>query len=315
MSWLVTLQGAPEDEGLRGRFEAWRNADPAHAKAYALVAGVWDLPEMDVVADRLVARAEHGRAGSAPVVSEYGRPNRKLLRKAIMAAAAVALLAVGIQQYPALRLQWRADYVTATGFRDEISLPDGSRMILNTASAVALDFEGGNRSVMLLQGEAYFDVVPDPARPFRVTAVFSEVEVTGTAFSVRTEDDQDTVVLEHGHVDVALLPARTDLASLEPGESITATATALSAVRKTDPATSLAWLHGRLVFEDQPFGRVIDEIGRYYGYPVIVANGRLGRVKISGNYRLDNPEGVIRSLATAAGASVTRIPGGILLLR
>ncbi|WP_411033688.1 FecR family protein [Shinella sp. BYT-45] len=315
LNWLFLLQADPQDAALRAAFETWHGADPAHARTFAAVAGAWDLPEMDTVARTIASRIGYTtHAGDAPVV-RYRRPKRNIAARVALAAAAAVILAIGIQRYPLLMVQWQADYVTATGVRDEITLPDGSRMTLNTASAVSVDFEGTKRSIALLQGEAYFDVAHDPARPFTVAAAFSEVEVKGTAFSVRTDSDADTVVLERGHVDVARLPERKDTASLEAGESITASAETLSAVRKTDTAASLAWLQGRLVFEDQPFGRVIGEVGRYYGQPVIVANGALRGIRINGSYRVDDPERVIRSLATAAGASVTRIPGGLLILR
>jgi transmembrane sensor len=315
LNWLFTLQAEPDDQRLRADFEAWRNSDPAHWKTFAEVAGAWDLPEMDLVAADLAARTGHSGTSRDANVIEYRRPKRSLWTSAAMAAAAVILLAVGIRQYPVLMLQWRADYQTATGALEEITLPDGSRMTLNTASAVALDFEGAKRSVTLLQGEAYFDVVPDPSRPFTVASAFAEVEVKGTAFSVRTETTLDSVILERGHIDVAHLPDRTDRASLEAGDSITASAIALSEVRKTGSAASLAWLKGMAVFEDRPFGQVLKEVGRYYGHSIVVANGNLDQIRVNGNYRLDNPERVIRSLATAAGASVTRLPGGILILR
>lgn len=315
LNWLFTLQAEPDDQRLKAKFEAWRNSHPSHSEAFAAVSGAWDLPEMDMVAADVAARTGHVGQTPDAVIVEYRRPKRNPWTIAAMATAAVILVAVGIQQYPVLMLQWHADYQTATGGREEITLPDGSRMTLNTASAVTLDFEGARRSVTLLQGEVYFDVVPDPSRPFTVGAAFSEVEVKGTAFSVRTERELDTVVLEHGHVDVARPTERTETASLEPGESIIVSATGLSAVTKTDAASSLAWLKGMVVFEDRPFGQVVREFGRYYGHRIVVANGDLDQVRVNGNYRLDNPERAIRSLATAAGASVTRLPGGILILR
>lgn len=306
LDWLLLLQAAPQDATLKARFEAWRRADPAHAETFALVAGAWDLPEMDIVAHDIASR---------PGSRQTPRPVRRgRWAAAAMAMAAAVLLAVGVQQYPLLRLQWQADYITATGARDVVTLPDGSVMTLNTGSAVTVDFEGRRRSVTLLQGEAYFDVVPDTSRPFKVAAAFSEVEVKGTAFSVLRDSDEDTVVLERGHVDVTRLPERTDMASLEPGESITATATALSAVKKTDAATSLAWLQGRLVFQDQPFGAVLKQLGRYYRHSIVVTDSRLASLRVNGNYRLDDPERIVRSLATATGAAVTRLPGGILIL-
>lgn len=315
LDWFAMLQGYPGDKRLRAEFDAWRRADPANAEAFARVAGVWSLPELDVIAGDVAATAQGVLHSAEPAVVPFPPARRNRWRQAAMAVAAAILVAIGIQQYPVMMLQWRADYHTATGARQEITLPDGSRMTLNTASAVSLDFEGPKRSVTLLQGEAYFDVVPDPSRPFTVSAAFSEVEVKGTAFAVRTESGMDTVVLERGLVDVAGLAATDEAASLHPGETVTATATGLSVVRSTDPAVALSWRDGRLVFENQPFERVLREIGRYYPHSIIVANDRVGRARVTGNYRLDEPERTIRSLAAVAGGNVTRIPGGILILR
>lgn len=314
LNWLFTLQAAPENPQIRAEFETWRRADAAHGEAFAVVADAWVLPDMDTVASEVAQRTQYPPRSVGNVV-QLPRSRRRSWANAAMAVAATLLIAVGVQQYPALKLRWQADYLTVAGARQEITLPDGSRMILNTASAVSLDFEGTKRSVTLLQGEAYFDVVPDASRPFTVAAAFSEVKVKGTAFSVRSENQQDTVVLERGLVDVSRLPDREQTASLKPGESIVATETSLSAVQQADPATSLAWLWGQLIFEDRPFDQVLGEVARYYGHSIIVANGRLAQIKINGNYRLNDPERAVRSLATAAGASVTRIPGGILILR
>lgn len=315
LNWLFALQGDPDDTRLRLEFETWRDSDPAHMEAFSIVSAAWNLPEMDMVAVDLVASTGYAQRKHETAVLPFPNLQRRKWAAGGMAVAAMALIAIAVQQYPALMLRWQADYLTAIGMRDEISLPDGSRMTLNTASAVSLDFEGAKRSVTLLQGEAYFDVVPNPSRPFTVTAAFSEVVVKGTAFSVRTEGVRDTIVLEHGHVDITRLQEKADKVSLEPGESITASATALSVATKVDATASLAWLGGMIVFEDKPLGQVLGEIGRYYSHPVIVANGALDQVRVNGNYRIDNPERAIRSLATAAGATATRLPGGILILR
>lgn len=315
LNWFTLLQGYPDDEGLKAKFEQWRTSDPANAEAFFHVAGVWDLPELDVIAADVGKTLGHTRSPEWSTHASPSRSWRATWSNAALAAAAVIVLAIGIRQYPAIILQWRADYQTETGARETITLPDGSHMILNTASAVSLDFEGDKRSVALLQGEAYFDIVPDALRPFKVTAAFSEVEVKGTAFAVRSDPDMDTVVLERGHVDVTRLPARDYKAELNPGESITATATALSAVSAANPETALSWREGRLVFENQPFGQVLHEIGRYYGHSIVLTSDRVSKARVTGNYRLDNPERTIRSLAATVGGTVTRVPGGILILR
>jgi transmembrane sensor len=309
LDWLLCLQAAPQDIDLRSRFEAWCRAMPSHAAAFDRVASTWDMPELAMATERLVQANATARLPQ-PV---HRRPGRVVSISA--AIAATVLIAAGINLYPGLMLRWQADYMTATGSKEQITLPDGSVMTLNTASAASLDFAAGRRSVKLLEGEAFFDVVPDAAHPFTVAGRFSEVKVKGTGFSVRTGPDEDLVVLEHGAIEVSRLPGRTETARLAPGEMIIATAGSLSAVRKTDTAGSLAWLQGRIVFDGQPLSQVIAEVGRYYPAPVVITSSAARKVVVSGNYRLTDPEGTIRSLATAAGATVTKVPGGILILR
>lgn len=315
LDWFTRLQGYPDDQGLKAAFEKWQMENVAHAKAFDQVAGVWNLRELDIIAADLSEKHDFARSSQGACVASLVRPRRRVWAKTMLAIAAALLIAVCIPQYQIFNLQLRSDYITSTGSQEQITLPDGSRMTLNTASAVSLDFEGNKRSVTLLQGEAYFDVVSDASRPFIVEATLSRVEVKGTAFSVRTTSDKDTVILERGIVDVSLLQAANDRAVLHPGETISATATALSPVDKIDTATMLAWREGRIIFTGQPFGQVLEEIGRYYDHSIFVLNDQLKQKRLSGNYRLDHSERTVRSLATAAGATVTRLPGGILILR
>nr|WP_237371150.1 FecR domain-containing protein [Rhizobium sp. SL42] len=307
LDWLLRLQSRPEDAAERARFEQWCRQDPRHAETYARLVALGAMPELEAATQRLARQDGE--------ILQFTTPTRPRVWRWAGAIAASILLAVGIQQYPGLMIRWQADYQTATGSKQELDLPDGSRMTLNTASAVALDFEDGRRSVKLLQGEAFFDVVPDAAHPFKVAGHFSEVEVKGTGFSVRTDDQEDLVVLQHGAVQVVHLPDRASTAHLDPGQSISATATSLSPVASVSTENALAWLEGRIVFSERRLSSVLDEVGRYYPSPVIIANNRVGHVLVSGNYRLTDPEGTIRSLASAAGASVSRLPGGILILQ
>lgn len=309
LDWFTALQGYPDDKQLQADFQAWLHKDPRNAAAYTKIAGVWDLGELDDIA------ADMGRAGadipSAPI-PKLSRPVPFFRMGAIMAAA--IFIAVGVAQYPALMMKWRSDFQTVAGMSEDVVLPDGSRMTLNTATAVALDFEGGRRSVHLLQGEAYFDVVHDDARPFKVVAGYAEVVVKGTAFGVRNDGAKDVVTLERGIVDVFRITDKNDSVELRPGEMVTATATVLSSIQSADPSTALAWRYGRLIFENQPFEKIVDELARYYGKSIIVTSNRIGQAQVTGNYMLDNPERVIRSLAATIGASVTRLPGGIIIL-
>ncbi|MBN9057942.1 MAG: FecR family protein [Rhizobiales bacterium] len=315
LDWFTRLRNAtPEDAG-EAEFAAWLRQNPRHAEAFDDLEAIWGSPAfLGAVRSLPVATPAAASARRAVEPRPHARPSRKLPVR-FGAIAAMLLLAIGVWQAPALILRWQADYVTAVGDRATIALPDGSSMILNTASAVALDFENGRRNVRLLQGEAFFDVRHDPAHPFRVAGRFGAIEVKGTAFSVREDGARDTVILERGRVEVRLVADEAAQATLEPGQQVVASANALSAVEPADPVTALAWRQGRIVFDDQPFETVLAELRRYRSAPVVVTTGLAEDFRVSGNYRTTDIDGALRSLAAAAGVDVTTLPGGILILR
>lgn len=305
LSWFVALQDGTADPETLAAYHEWRRSDPRHGHAFDLVAGVGGMPELRAAT---LASAEASALRKRPV-----RRLPRRLRWASLAAASVTL-AAGFHLLPAAMLRWNADYLTDAGHRREISLPDGSRLLLDAASAVALDFGDGRRNVRLLQGDAFFDVVPDRARPFRVTGGFSTVEVTGTAFAVHSGGTGDTIFLEKGRIAVGGPDGAGLSVTLEPGERVTATERGLSATVRVDPAVALAWRDGRYVFHEKPLGEVIDDLRRYYAGTILVLDHGMDDDLVSGSYRLDDPVGVLRSLAAIAGASLMVLPGGIVIL-
>lgn len=316
LDWLLRLESGP-DAATRRDFERWLQADPQNRDAFEQVRLTADsdlLRKASTIDAGKLARLDRSK-GAGPAAAMRGQARRFGARTWLAAAAVLAVVAIGAAQFPGLLLRWQSDYVTATGDQRRISLPDGSVMTLNTASAAALDFNDGRRGVRLLAGEAFFDVVPDAAHPFIVSADLSHVRVTGTAFAVRTGSDLDTVTLQRGHVEVSRVADAADKAALDPGEMVEVTPDAVSPVRPVDPETALAWVGGRIVFRNAPLSAAVRDLGRYYAEPVFVLGSSIGNVRVSGNYRLADPEGAIRNLAEAAGARVSRLPGGVIILR
>ncbi|MBP2233149.1 transmembrane sensor [Azospirillum agricola] len=327
LDWFVAFQGGASDGETLAAYRAWRESDARHAQAFDRLAAMSGMPELHAAT---LAATTPPSAGGGPVspaalatvvpfVHAQGVRSRSPSRRAGWGArwrslAAAALLAVvGLNLYPELMLRWTADHRTAAGERREIALPDGSRLTLDTGSAVALDFAEGRRGVRMLRGEGYFDVISDPSRPFRVTAGFSMVEVTGTAFAVRADDAADSVVLERGRVSVSPLDEPGRPVALAPGDRVTATALGLSAVARTEPANALAWREGRYIFHQQPFAAVVDNLRRYYPGLILVLDHRTDGERVSGNYRLDDPAAALRSVAAIAGVRMTTLPGGLIV--
>lgn len=307
LDWFIRLQAVEPGAPVREEFQQWLLLDPRHEREFRRLEGIWGS---DVFAEAV--------SGLKPATVKHVPPaSRRTHAWTIrgVAAASCVAMAVGIWQVPELVVAWQADYVTATGDQSVVSLPDGSSMLLNTNSAVSVDFEDGRRRVRLLKGEAFFDVKHDQAHPFHVAGDYGDVEVKGTAFSVRTDGVETTVILERGLVEVTCLCASGGEAQLAPGQAVTASATALSQVSDLDPGRALAWRTGRIAFEDVQLGKVMSELGRYYRGRVFIASNRVEHLVVSGNYRLDNIEGAIRTLADAAGVGMTRLPGGVIILR
>lgn len=304
MDWFIRLQDKPGDRPTRDAFARWRGAAMAHHEAFRRIERLVASPAM-----REASRRDARRLAAT------ARPHAARTRMKYAAGiAAVLLLVLGYLAYPALLLRLQADYLTAAGEQKTITLPDGSLMRLNTASAAALDFADGNRHVRLLAGEAFFDVRSDPAHPFAVTARFSETTVMGTAFAVRSEDDEDVILLERGRVTVSRLADPLDTVELDPGQTVSAGAKSLSQARAAEADTALAWREGRVMFREEAFATALAELDRYYGGAVFIANARLGAKRVSGSYRIDDPETAIRTLAAAAGAAETRLPGNLIIL-
>jgi transmembrane sensor len=232
------------------------------------------------------------------------------------AIAAMMLLALGVLQFAGpLALRMRADYRTNVGQRVEIRLPDGSRMILNGNSAVTLDFEAGRREVTLLNGEAWFDVVHDSAHPFRVAGRFSDTWVVGTRFAVKLEPQDDMIALQSGMVDAVHHDKAQPTRRLAPGQMVRADSKTMSAVSTFDGDEALGWLEGRYAFVGKPFGDVLRDLEDNVPERIIVLNRSLLDVAISGNFRLDRSDALVRGIAAAAGGQVTRLPGGVIIIR
>ncbi|GGB34220.1 hypothetical protein GCM10011505_14570 [Tistrella bauzanensis] len=293
---------------------AWAAADPAHAAALARVEAMWGA---DVFATAIAKAATtdmapaDARSPDAISDAAAARRRRPVLRR--LALAASVLVAVGIGAALDLPVRLQADAITATGERRVMMLADGSRVTLDTDTAIAVTIDDTGRHLRLLGGRAFFEVSPDGARPFTVAAGPAMVRVTGTAFAVGfTADDAVRVQVRSGRVEAG---AAGRSVALTAGDALRLDDTGPGAVTRPDPAQSLGWLDGRLVFADRPLGEVLAELDRYLPGRILITDPALASRRVTGNYRLDDPADSTQSLAAVAGARVTRLTGMLLILR
>jgi len=258
VAWHTRLTSGEPEAAERIRFEAWRAQSPTHAKAYRKIEKLWQMLGAPL-------QTEQQRRQSSAV--NRRSTNRKPATWRIgLAIAAVLLLALTLKLYPDyLQAPW-ADYRTHIGEQTTITLADGSTAYLNTDTALDVSWSDHERRIVLLRGEAEFEVTRDNQRPFRVVAGNTRTEALGTHFIVRYDGESGMVTLLEGKVRTSRYSARGELAGtsdLKPGERVTFNHDALSEAQSADLSAASAWRRGRLSMNFVTLQQVIAEINRY----------------------------------------------------
>lgn len=297
LDWLIVL-GSPNEEHTRN-FHEWLAASPLHAEAFAKAQAIWDGPQIVQCAQRLAA--------VPPKISVLAR-----LRPHWKPLATAAVLMLGLFSFSNLPMRIQADHLTVVGERQRLQLEDGSKVLLNTNSAFSSTINDQQRVARLYQGEAFFEVPANRGQPLEIDAGPVKASVRDTAFAVRYLDGIAQVQVQRGDVD--LRATRDDArVRLSAGQSIRIGPNGFDRPARLDAATDLAWVQGRLVFENCPLSEVLAELRRYYPGWIINNNEQLADVAVTGNYRLDQPLDVVRSLAHITSARLSEYPKLVIL--
>ncbi|WDY59830.1 FecR family protein [Pseudomonas sp. PSKL.D1] len=284
--WHLRLQ---EEPGCRVEFDTWLASDPAHQAAWQRMQTLWG------------ALGELPQANPAPTPPVVARRKRRW--PALAAAASIAGLAV--LSAPQAQLALQADYRTGSGETREVRLADGSRITLAPHSALKVDSDNP-RAVELLQGQAYFKVAHDAAHPFTAQAGELSVRVLGTAFDLSLAAQHAEVALEEGSVQ-AESRAYPLSERLAPGQRLDFSWPSGRVERSQVAPTQVAsWRTGDLFVEDMPVRELANQLQRYSGGWVIVAEP-LRDKRITGVFDVRNPERAYAALAQSLGTRARQI--------
>jgi transmembrane sensor len=256
---------------------------------------------------------------------DFERPKSK--RKKIFWISALAALAAAIMfisfynnrsAIASVGKIAKSEVSTKNGSRTKIQLPDGSTVWLNSSSKLVYDnehFGTGIREVSLT-GEAYFDVVKNPAKPFIIHTAKMDIKVLGTAFNVKCYPGEKTTEtsLIHGSVEVTLKD-RQEKIMMKPNEKLiinnddvkqaAAPAKSIIASQKAAPLkerpiielrnhltlypadnsiVETAWKENRLVFSSETLEEIALKMERWYGVTIIIANEKLRKELLTGAF-------------------------------
>ncbi|THF66158.1 DUF4880 domain-containing protein [Pseudothauera nasutitermitis] len=292
LAWQVTLWSGEVSDAERAEFERWLHADPAHqaawGKAQSLHARLADLP---AGLGAQVLRAPPPRLGRRRALGMLGW----------LVGGALALQ--GARQTP----QWQlatADHATRRGERRQLVLEDGTRIDLNSASAVDIHYDDEVRRITLRHGEIFIATAKDPARrPFTVRTGHGEIQALGTRFQVHQESAHVHVAVFDGAV--AVRPAQGPERRLDAGRQAYFDASGVQVETAAEPA-AIAWTRGQLVAERLRLDEFIAQLARHRpGF--LRCDPAVAELTISGVFPLDDTDRVLRALTEALPVRLSQV--------
>lgn len=289
--WLTLLMSGEATPLERRRFDAWHAADPEHERAWR---------HIEAVAARF-----HGLHGGAAYrsLSPHAPARRKHVKTLLWL---VSLGGVGGTALLASRTPaWQAgvaDYSSPVGQRRDLTLIDGSRIVLNTGSAVNVRFDGQRRVLQLVAGEIMIVTghADGDQRPFFVATGEGLIRALGTRFTVRQFDGRTAVAVLDSAVEVQ--PANGQAQRMQAGRRLSFSRTATGPQRAIDEQTA-AWTDGQFIADNVRLDDFLSDISRYR-HGVLRANPAVAGLRFSGVFPLSDTDRILALLPNSLPVQV-----------
>ncbi|WP_060508629.1 FecR domain-containing protein [Pseudomonas sp. NBRC 111124] len=311
LQWLIRINEQPAVAS-SAAFKRWLLADPRHREAYAEAQLLWQLSEAPAAGLAEEENADLQRylvaMGKAPTQGHWRRAGLAVAAACLVLAASVA----GGWRPSDWLLNLQADFSSSDAIR-QVTLADQTQVTLDAGSAIAVDFQQGERRVRLLHGAAFFQVT-HTGQPFVVQAAGGEVRVLGTQFEVRDQGQGAQVTVRSGRV--AVIPV-----AGQEGQLLTANQQLVYAdgqageLSSVDSDSRLAWRQGWLNYYQVPLAQVVADLGRYYPGRIVMLDGDLAQRKVSGSFPADEPLAALDSLGKVLGFSRQTLLGRLTVIR
>ncbi|MGE8675611.1 MAG: FecR family protein [Achromobacter kerstersii] len=291
--WVIRHSGQRLDDAEHAAFEAWYRADAQHAAAYDRLSRLW----------RRMGEIDRGKLAK--------RPARKLRATAMLALLTAAFAGWFGSTNPAQQADYLAGYSVLP-----VTLPDGSTVVLDAHSALAVDYAHGRRQVRLLAGRAQFEPTPrqDGMAPFSVLTRDASATALGTRFTVAVQDGETRVAVQSHRVAVRCLPCADDQGvTLSAGEAVEVSKAGVKRHAEVGTA-SPGWTRGLLSFDDVPLPAAVQALARYSGKHIVVMGDAARAQRVSGTANVADTRRALELLLAQTPVQVTDLPG-LLILR
>ena len=334
--WLVRLDGdrAPSATEL-DELKAWMQRSPAHKEQLKRLTQYWHKANLLTELSFPLPGSKRPNGLLANLRYQFRQLFTNSWQATTSLGAALTLsvaVATGLLLVNQDGVSGNGIYETRIGEQNTITLVDGSVIQLNTDSHIQVNYEDNQRNIVLMAGEAHFEVAKDRSRPFVVKAGDGMVRAVGTAFTVRINPEALKVIVTEGKVALVavtkVLPETTELevtqiaqiqttqpdrGYLVQGQSVefkpqadTGLGNQIQQLKKDDLDQQLAWRKGLLLFAGQPLSEVIEEVNRYTKLDIQIIDTEIANISIGGQFKVGETEAMLKVLETSFGISVSR---------
>ena len=251
--WLIRMSEGELSDSERGEWEYWKASTPERGRAWAR------------------AQLLQSKLGGLPpslAMSALDRPSSPERRAALGKLAMIlAILPAGWGSWKlAETQQWSADYRTAIGQQRELTLADGSKITLNTDTAIDVLFDANQRLIHLREGEILVQTATDIsplARPFLVSTRQGRMQALGTRFTVRELQPRTHLAVLEGAVKVELADNRqTTPLIVNAGQRTDFSSHTFGQLSVADRYVG-AWSQGMLMADKMRLADFVNELTRY----------------------------------------------------
>ena len=290
-------------------FQADMSRDSALRADVEAMRRIWDCPAPEANdAWDLDAAWQKVSAARQPVTAV----RRTRILPWIVSAAAAVVLFVGVR----FLLDTRSTSTHLAGAEAPltVSLADGSAVTLRNGSTLTeFKFNQSKRRVKL-EGEAYFEITPDPSRPFLIECGRSLTEVVGTSFTIRESGSTVTIFVTSGKVIFRTAEGSAEAAALQAGESATCSDGTITLV--PNPSVNFdAWHSRELRFIGIPLEEAVQDIAAFFGTRITIESEEVKpcRITIPLPFREPDLKSVLRAVAMSVRAELAEKDGQFVI--
>ncbi|WP_304167425.1 FecR domain-containing protein [Lonsdalea britannica] len=291
------LEEDGEHSELHRRWQRWLDESAEHREAWIYV---------QTISQRFQPLRGELHQPSTDALLRSPRVSRRRALKLTALLTSGALLSWMGYRYTPLRgslLAMAADNRTVTGEIKQVTLSDGSRIWLDTASAMDIRYTTTERQLILRSGQIFIATAPDQQRPFIVVSDQGRMQALGTRFSVSQQDESTQLNVYDGIV--AVTPRQeSGMRRITAGQQWRFTADGQGTLDRLD-SLDADWRTGKLSADDTPLGEVIARLSRYRRGHLSCAPD-IAALRLMGTFPLDNTDRALEMISRALPIRINR---------